>query len=225
MKRIIIIAILSSLCIPAILADKTPTEVERLTYLRDKKVQDIDKKYWQEMEKLKHKSARTGSIKVALHIEKMQIKYLDRTKTAESPENASGTEKKAIAENYADIYIKGASSIRIKNEYALFEKGPRKWTTVPESVKNEKMTYCEARDAWTGNNLTIQVKSAGNIVVIIDSVMLDKRFKGWVKMDTGKYLDYARRERTVFVLKKYFEAGEYTLPLGAKFFPLIVVYM
>ena len=65
------------------IADEMPPEVKRLTFLKDKKIQEVNKKYWAELNKLKKKYAKSENTRDALYIEKMQIAYLDEQKKLE----------------------------------------------------------------------------------------------------------------------------------------------
>ncbi len=222
MKKEISFTILSSILISALYADEMPFEVKRLTVLRDKKIEEIEKIYWKEAGNLKNKYARSGNIKSALYIEKMQIQYADEQEKMEKEEPSSNKDEEThlLAKNVdARIYYRG-DTMRFKKETAGFETRGGVIGSVPDEFNGDKIStvhkYTDYLKEEDKGSITFKVKRAGTVYMVVED---SKQFieDSWSVVDQGTYGWGGIYKRGFKVLSKTLEVGEYTLPKTAGF--------
>jgi hypothetical protein len=87
MKKLLLI-IIASLFANVGFSDDMPSEVKRLKTLRDKKVEEIDKTYFKELNKLKKKYGANGNYKGIVYIEQMQATMASSTNEKEEKDKS-----------------------------------------------------------------------------------------------------------------------------------------
>lgn len=196
MKRIIIITILSSLCSPVIFADEMPNEVKRMTILRDKKIEEVEQKYWVELDKLKQRYARAGNTKDALYIEKMQIKHFDEV---------AEKKRQDIEEDSAQAKISSKLKFsRFRNGTKLVQGYVAFYSDVPEKYEGWMVSTVDHK---TTDPIEFKVKEAG-IVSVVAHLEMSKKLssENWKKVGTLTF----NNKHGLAIMEKYLEVGEYS---------------
>ena len=129
-------------------------------------------------------------------------------------------------ENFAKIYVKGTSKNRVKKGNNIFNY--KIWNEIPEFINGKRATFRDqgAPDEPWDTKLELKVKENGDVIAVIMATSFAK-FKndGWEKIESGNYIDSNGIKKNFIVIKKHFDLGKYTLPLGDWFFPVVLIYM
>lgn len=129
-----------------------PSAVKRLTVLRDRKVQEIDKNYWKDLNKLQERYAKNGNTRDALYIEKMQVAYLDEQKKLQE------SDRTQIVLTYKDAKLTGAIGYDHDNECTVswYRKSDTITFEIPELAKGKYKVTTEYGSIGT-NKLLINI--------------------------------------------------------------------
>ncbi|MEI6891043.1 MAG: hypothetical protein V5783_02625 [Pontiella sp.] len=196
MKRIVLIVISVSICLSTIFADEMPSEIKRLTFLKDKKVQEIDQKYWVELDKLKKKYVRSGSTGGALYIEKMQIDYIDSQNEKLEPAKAS-----AVVKCEAQFTL-------FETDQLMFTNRSYKWTDVPRDFAG---CFIPMAVGGAKTSLSFEVVESGIVIILSEPEDLMK-FKqdGWKECGRA-HRQPVKKDTISYILQKKLGKGEYRI--------------